>query len=216
MIALRSSVVALALSALASCHGRGAAPEGEPAEPAPSVAAATDHAVLPSGDVVLGRSIYVLDSALTDQDGRAAKLNAFRGHPVIISMFYTSCPHACPMLINHVKAIEAKLDEKTRADVRVLLVSFDPEHDNADALKSVIARHKLDASRWTLTVASEENAREIGAVLGIKYRSDDGNFRHSSVITVLDREGRIALRSDGLAEEQVAAAAKLTALAAQP
>jgi protein SCO1/2 len=215
MIFLRSSVVALALSALVGCHGR-ASVEADPTEPAPSAASSTDHAVLPSGDVVLGRSIYVLDTALTDQNGQAAKLDAFRGHPVIISMFYTSCPHACPTLISHVKAIEAKLDEKTRKDVRVLLVSFDPEHDNAEALRSVIERHKLDASRWTLTVASEENAREIGAVLGIKYRSDDGNFRHSSVITVLDREGRIALRSDGLADEQAAAAAKLTALASQP
>lgn len=215
MNSLRSSLFALAIASMLGCQGRAVA-ETDPAEPAPSAPAAVDHAVLPAGDVVLGRSIYVLDSALTDQEGRAAKLDAFRGHPVIISMFYTSCPHACPTLINHVKAIEAKLDEKIRADVRVLLVSFDPEHDNPEALRAVIARHKLDASRWTLTVATEENAREIGAVLGIKYRSDDGNFRHSSVITVLDREGRIALRTDGLASEQAAAAAKLTALSSQP
>lgn len=212
MISIRSSLVALAL---VGCHGR-AAVDATPAEAAPSAAAAIDHAVLPSGDVVLGRSIYVLDDAMTDHDGHAAKLDAFRGHPVIISMFYASCPHACPTLISHVKAIEAKLDEKTRKDVRVLLVSFDPEHDDPAALRAVIERHKLDASRWTLTVASEENAREIGAVLGIKYRSDDGTFRHSSVITLLDREGRIVLRTDGLADEQVAAAAKLTALASQP
>ncbi|MGZ3421968.1 MAG: SCO family protein [Polyangiales bacterium] len=208
---MRSLIAALVFSSLVGCHGNAAAPKPDPAVAATITEPA--HGVLPANDVVLGRSIYALENALVDQDGHTAKLDRFRGHPVIISMFYTSCPHACPTLISNVKAIEAKLDEKTRADVRVLLVSFDPEHDKPEALRVVVARQHRDAARWNLTVASDEDAREIAAVLGIKYRSDDGSFRHSSVITVLDREGRIALRSDGLGDDQAAAVAKLQSLA---
>jgi protein SCO1/2 len=179
----------------------------------PQAAPASDHAILPPSDVVPGRSIYALDELLVGHDGNATKLDTFRGHPVIVSMFYATCPMACPTLISHVKAIEAKLDPAVRADVRVLLVSFDPTNDTPEVLRSVIARHQLDASRWQLATATDEQAREIAAVLGIKYRQEDGSFRHSSVITVLDREGRIVLRSDGLASPSAAIAEKLGALA---
>jgi protein SCO1/2 len=189
----------------------------ESARPDPAVAttasAADDHAILPPTDVVPGRSIYALDELLVGHDGKATKLDTFRGHPVVISMFYATCPHACPTLISHVKAIEAKLDPAVRADVRILLVSFDPQNDTPEVLRSVIARHQLDGSRWQLAVATEDQSREIAAVLGIKYRQEDGSFRHSSVITVLDREGRIVLRSDGLASPSAVVAAKLAELA---
>lgn len=208
------SLFALAAScvlALAACHG-----QGTPApKPDPAAVATVDpgtHGLLPATDVVLGRSIYALDEKLVDQDGKPATLDSFRGHPVIISMFYASCPAACPMLISHVKQIEAKLDPAVRADVRVLLVSFDAKNDTPEALRGVIARHQLDTARWKLTVASEDQSREIGAVLGIKYRSEDGGFRHSSVITLLDREGRIVQRSDGLSDENAAVAAKVATI----
>ena len=41
-------------------------------------------------------SIYHLDVTMTDQQGTAVSLDAFRGHPVVISMFYATCPNVCP------------------------------------------------------------------------------------------------------------------------
>jgi protein SCO1/2 len=205
---MRALIPALLLLSSIGCRGREAA-----ARPDPQVAPVADHTILPPTDVVPGRSIYALDELLVGHDGKATKLDTFRGHPVIISMFYATCPMACPTLISHVKAIEAKLDPAARADVRVLLVSFDPANDTPEVLRAVIARHQLDASRWQLATATDEQSREIAAVLGIKYRQEDGSFRHSSVITVLDREGRIVLRSDGLASPSATVAAKLEALA---
>jgi cytochrome oxidase Cu insertion factor (SCO1/SenC/PrrC family) len=41
---------------------------------------------------------------------------------------------ACPLLVAKVKALEAKLSAGARKDTRVLLVSFDPDRDTAEAL----------------------------------------------------------------------------------
>lgn len=169
------------------------------AAPVGSTAVAT-HAVLGTGDTVQGASLYALDVTLTDQSNAPAKLDVFRGKPVLISMFYSSCPSACPLLISNVKRIEAALDPASRSELRVLLVSFDPEHDKPEALQAVVARHGVDAERWKLTTGTEDQIREVAAVLGIKYRQADGTFNHSSVITLLDRDGKIDLRVDGIGD----------------
>ena len=44
-----------------------------------------------------GDSVYRLDAALSDQDGKAFALADLRGTPVLASMFYTSCDMVCPM-----------------------------------------------------------------------------------------------------------------------
>jgi protein SCO1/2 len=165
------------------------------------------------GDVVSGASIYALDAVLTNHKGEKTKIDAFRGKPVLISMFYSSCPSACPLLISNVKRIEAALDPAVRSELRVVLVSFDPKHDTPEALRGVIERHHVDPTRWMLMTGKDDEIRDVAAVLGIKYRQADGSFNHSSVITLLDREGVIKLRADGMGETATSMVARIAEVA---
>lgn len=180
--------------------------------PAPSGSAALG--VLPAGEVVHGASIYELRSPFVDQSDKPAHLDVHRGHPTLIAMFYATCPYACPRLIANVKKIEAALPAAERADLRVLLITIDPENDRPEALRGVIARFGLDANRWTLFTGKEDDVRDAAAVLGIQYREADGTINHSSVITLLDREGHIDTRYDGLTDAHVDAAKRITEVAA--
>ena len=141
-------------------------------------------------------SIYQLASKITDQGGHEQSLDTYQGHPVIISMFYGSCPHVCPMLISAIQMTEKELTPENRANLRVLLVSIDPEKDTPEALQEVADQHRVDAARWKLTRASDKDVRKIAAVLGIKYRKlPDGEFNHSTVLTLLDEDGVIRART---------------------
>jgi protein SCO1 len=143
----------------------------------------------------IGPSIYELPIAGLDVD---------RGHPTLISMFYGSCPAACPALIS---TIGRTLDQLPARDVRVLLVSFDPMRDTPDHLAVIAAERHLDA-RWTLTSAREPDARALAAVLGIRYRAvAGGQFSHTSAIVALDRDGRPIARMDGLGDPSALVAA---------
>jgi protein SCO1/2 len=149
---------------------------------------------------------------LTDQEGSPLGLDVFRGKPVFIGMFYASCPNACPMLISAIKRINAALEPSVRAQVRVLLVSFDPEHDRPPVLHEAFERHGLD-TRWKLAVAPEDQVRDLAAVLGIQYRRlADGSFAHTSSIVLLDRSGRIDTRVDDLAAPTDALVSRATIL----
>ena len=144
---------------------------------------------------VPGDSVYQVHASLVDQDGRSFELDAMRGTPVLVSMFYTSCDKVCPMIFETIHAELAAMPEADRRDVRVLMVSFDPARDSVEVLKKTAGQRNCDA-RWTLARCNEATARQVAAVLGIQYRRlSDGEYNHSTLVTLLDRDGRIAAKS---------------------
>ncbi len=153
------------------------------------------HEVLPPDEAVKGESIYQLKVNGKDSETKVTPLSIYEGHPVVVSMFYATCPYSCPVLIDRLKLFEKNLDENTKKDVRFLLISFDPENDTPQELQKLMQKYHLDASRWKLLQTEENQVREIAAVLGIKYRkTQDGGFNHSSLITILDKEGKIQMQ----------------------
>ena len=100
-----------------------------------------------------------------------------------------------------VARMEAALTPTQRARLGVLMVSFDPERDTAQALKTFAKTNKVDDSRWLLTRAPENKVRELAAALGIRYRKlEGGTFSHSTVIALLDANGVIQAHTSTLSE----------------
>jgi len=144
-------------------------------------------------------SIYQLDAALTNQDGRTHGLGVYRGHPVLITMFYASCPAVCPLIIDTLRATEKELTPAQRADLRVLLISIDPERDSVAALRTLADQRRIDTSRWSLVRAESAEVRTIAALLNVQYRQlPNGDFNHSTVITLLSPQGEIETTSTRL------------------
>ena len=144
-------------------------------------------------------SLYQLQVPLVDQDGKAAGLDRYAGQPVLVTMFYGSCPHVCPMLVSTIQRYERELPEASRGRVRVLMVSLDPARDTPAKLTEVAQRHRADLSRWSFARTGEADVRRLAAALGIQYRQlPDGEFSHATVITLLDRQGRIVKQTSSL------------------
>ncbi len=186
---LRLPFTFVLLLAIAAC-GRNDAPR-------PAVAFARPAAPafkLPTDRV----SIYPLATSLTDQNAENEHLDVFAGHPVVVSMFYGSCPMACPTLVRDIKKMEQSLDPAARADLRVLLVSFDPARDTPAALHAMAEAHAVDTARWRLARTTPDEARTLAGVLGIQYRRlGTGEYEHSVVISILDRKGAVVAREEG-------------------
>jgi len=144
-------------------------------------------------------SIYRLEASFTDQSGREFQLSDKRGRPVLVAMFYTSCRYVCPLIVDAAKSIERTLTSAERRDLQILLVSLDAERDDVDALKSIAEKRGLDPANWTLARTDEANVRKLSALLGVRYRHlADGEFNHTSVLYLLDAEGRKQAESSRL------------------
>ena len=161
-----------------------------------------------------GDSLYRLDLALVDQDGRGLMLRERRGGPVLIAMFYTSCPYMCPLIVESIKRTEHALDDSARAQLRVVLVTFDSARDTPLALKTAAEKRNIDLARWTLARTEPAGVRRLAAVLDVQYRAlPDGGFNHAGVVTLRDADGRIVARTEKLGEvdpEFLAAVQKAT------
>lgn len=147
-------------------------------------------------------SVYQLQVALTDQQGQPLALDRYAGQPTIVSMFYGSCPHVCPMLIASVLRLEQALPASARGRMRVLFVSVDPSDDPA-RLTGLVVRHGIDGKRWTLASASADDVRLVAAALGVRYvQLPDKSFSHSTILTLLDGKGRIVRRTESFTDPE--------------
>lgn len=154
-------------------------------------------------------SLYQLEAPLVAQDGRAIALDVYRGNPVLVTMFYASCQATCPLIIDTLRSVERKLPAEQQKNLRVLLISIDPEHDTPQALAATARERRIDTTRWTLAHADERTVRLVAAALGVQYRKlPDGQFSHATQISVLDGAGKIVAQSDrlGTADEKLVGA----------
>jgi protein SCO1/2 len=146
-----------------------------------------------------GKSIYQLDSVWTTDAGQPFKLSMLRGRPQILAMFFTSCQNACPITVSDMKRIEAALPESLRSSVGFTLVSFDPERDTTAALRAYRLRRGLDESRWTLLRGEPADVAQLATRVGMNYKyGARGQFSHSNIITVLNRDGEVVRQQTGL------------------
>jgi len=147
------------------------------------------------------RSIYQLGFNWTNDEGKPLQLSELQGNAVVLTMFFSNCEYSCPMLISDMKRLRSALSPEAQAKSRFVLVTFDTDRDTPAALQRYRKRMQLD-SGWTLLHGDANAVQELAMVLGIKYRaSADGQFSHSSLITVLDKNGEIAGQRGGMTGE---------------
>lgn len=160
-----------------------------------------------------GDSLYQLHVDLTSADGAHQALAGLRGTPTLITMFYASCPGICPLLAFAMRRIDEALTPEQRANVRMVMVSIDPERDTPAALVEFAQLNRLDGPRWLLASTPGPAMRELAAALGVRFRKlPDGGFSHSTVITLLDADGVAHARTTKLNQLDAEFMATLTAL----
>jgi protein SCO1/2 len=160
-------------------------------------------------------SLYQVEGAFEDQDGKKVKLGVARGEIVLMAMFYATCPMVCPMLIADVKRVLAAVPEAERARVRVVLVSLDPARDTPKIFKDVFATRALNAKQFTLLRTDHTTTRTLAATLGVRYRDNgDGSIDHTSKLALLDRHGVVRATRAAVGADTAAFVASIRALLA--
>ena len=168
---------------------------------------ASPAAVTPVSD----RSLYQLDATCTTDAGASVQLAELRGQPLIVAMFFAQCEYACPMLVADIRRVRASLPAAVRDQTGVVLVSFDTERDTPTALRSYREKNALDQS-WTLLRGEPNAVQDLAMLLGVKYKRDErGQFAHSNLLTVLNKQGEIVQQRAGLQGDVSELAAALAA-----
>ena len=168
------------------------------------------RALAPSAPLT-DKSLYQLDSRWTSDHDKQIQLRVLHGRPQVLTLFFTHCEFACPIIIHDLQRLAAALPANLRGQVDFLLVSLDPERDTVPALRAFREQRKLPLANWTLLRGANDDVRELAALLGVNYQKDArGQFAHSNLITVLNAAGEIIHQQIGLNQDPAATLKALT------
>ena len=155
----------------------------------------------------------VPDVRLVDQDGNVFSLGDYRGRPVLVEFIYTRCPTLCGVLGDDFRQVLA-LTDGTAADrgINLLSISFDPEHDDRQALQLYGERYSATTPCWRIAVPADR--RGLAALLqrfGVVVIPDGlGGFVHNGAVYLVDPRGSLARIIDPETPPQQIAAALRT------
>ena len=143
----------------------------------------------------------VPDFAVTTQDGKPLRLSDLRGHVVVLTFIYTRCPmpNFCPLMDKKFAELAARLktSPKRAARVRLLSVSFDPEHDTPETLARHARLRGATPPLWTFAVASHEELAKAAPALGLSYGATKDEIIHGLSTAVIAPDGTLARLESG-------------------
>jgi protein SCO1/2 len=148
----------------------------------------------------------VPDFAMTGQDGIRVRLSDLRGYVVVLTFIYTRCPlpDFCPLMDRKFSSLAQRVSSSPgRAkDIRMISLSFDPDHDTPDVLRKHAEMRGALPPLWSYAVASQEELAKIAGPLGLVYGTGKDEIAHNLCTAVIDREGRLARLEVGRASNQ--------------
>jgi len=147
--------------------------------------------------------------ALLDQRGRTVSLEGLRGRPVAMTFVYANCHGSCPLLVERLKALAARVPAP---DLALLAVSLDPARDTPAELAAAAARWGL-GERWHLLTGAPDTVKQVLAAYRVQWAPlPDGEIAHENLVLLIDRRGRVAFTYRGLAHPEERQAADLERL----
>jgi protein SCO1/2 len=124
----------------------------------------------------------------TDENGEPLALERFRGAPLVVTAFYTSCTVRCPLTIGKLKDLDDAFRKSGRL-VPIVLLTLDPHTDTPDRLQRFKQAHKLP-DNWHFLWGSDTDTRGFAHYLRMNAAYDGGHIDHDVRIAVFDADGR--------------------------
>lgn len=158
------------------------------------------------------------DFTLTDQTGARISLAALRGHPVVLTFFYTHCTDECPLTASKFQKVQAQLGTRIQ-NVRWVAVSTDPVGDTPQAATDFVAQHGLTGTLHYL-LGDQKELAPIWSAYSVAVENtemtptanDAGMVQHTGGVWLIDAQGREQVYLDAAFNPQ-ALADDLTILA---
>ena len=168
----------------------------------------------------------LLHYRFTNELGQPVSLSDFPGQALAITFFYTRCPlpDYCPRLSKNFQVASQKLEAMTNAPTNwhFLSVSFDPEFDSPEMLKSYGQSYQYDPAHWSFLTGPKAKIGELARRAGVTFENTDGSITHNVRTLIIDASGHLQMifpmtgdLSDPIVSEILKAAAVTNAVVAQ-
>jgi protein SCO1/2 len=133
---------------------------------------------------------------LTDQNGERITLETFRGHPFVLTFIFTRCPipHFCPLMSKNFGELQnaIKNGSGTLAQTRLLSISFDPDFDTPQILKSYAEHEQADWKIWAFATGEKSKINNLTRAFSVYVQAEAGTISHGLATALISEDGKIA------------------------
>jgi len=145
---------------------------------------------------VLPRITLAPAFSLIDQDGEQLTSEDLRGQFVLYTFTYTNCVEPCFDIDKTLHEIQSRLSEANLNDIKITFVtiSFDPERDTPDTLKSYAESVNADTTQWKFATTNDPALLKtiIGGGFETYYeQKSDNSFSFDPTFILVDGWGVI-------------------------
>jgi protein SCO1 len=141
------------------------------------------------------------DLALLDANGARHNLHAWlqtSNKVWVVNFIYTRCQTVCSAQGATYQQLQAELEKQaatnaSQGGVGLLSISFDPENDNAAALKDYAQRMRIDPATWqVLTLRNASDRQRLLDAFGILVLPAPlGEFEHNAAFHIVNAKAQL-------------------------
>jgi len=137
---------------------------------------------------------------LIDQNGETVTFpDDFEGSPLVVGFIYTHCPDICSFITANVGKVYEEMENP--GDTKFLLVTFDPDRDTPEVLKSYAAAFEMDREPFRFLTGDPDTIDDFMRRVSVRTQEsysrdmDDGErlyfLSHSDKILLIDQNSRL-------------------------
>ena len=131
------------------------------------------------------------DFTLIDHNGSTFTRESLKGSWSLLFFGFTHCPDVCPATMQSLAVAREKLAAQGRAAAtlpRIILISVDPERDDAEVLKSYVSYFGQDIIGLTGDLSELQKLTKRLGIFFAKSPGDDGGYNvdHSAAVLVIN------------------------------
>lgn len=135
---------------------------------------------------------------LVNQDNKKISNESYKGKVYVLEFFFTTCPTICPKMNLSMLSIENTFFGNP--NFGIVSISIDPTHDTPKVLKAHAKVLGVKSSNWNFLTGDQTYIFDLankGFNLYVgKNDKIKGNFEHSGLFALVDKNGKIRCRKD--------------------
>jgi protein SCO1 len=132
--------------------------------------------------------------SLVDQDGAPLSEGDLAGRPTVVTFIFTRCPvpEYCPAIAGRFRDVQRALGkDASLADVRLLSVTLDPQHDTPAVLRDYGRAMGADFARWRFATGAPEQVAALTRAFAVYTQTSGGSIDHALATALIDARGRV-------------------------
>ncbi|SFP78883.1 SCO family protein [Salibacterium halotolerans] len=138
----------------------------------------------------------------TNQNGETVSRQDLEGEYVIADMIFTNCPTVCTIMTPNMLNLQGQIEKAGLDNVRLVSFTVDPDRDDPGTLKEYGQNYGADFSSWDfLTGYSLQEIKQLSTTTfksALNQDTGDQNIIHATAFFLIDPEGNVIRKYDGL------------------